>query len=166
MMTTTTYFGCRTFFVIALFACASAAAQEKGCIELSTVAETEEKYVDDQGRNATRLVAADRIVPGSEVVWTITAKNVCDNPAEDVVVANPIPEHMSYVANSAMGVGTQITFSIDGAQFKPASDLQVNETNGSTRVARADEYRAIRWTYAAPFPLGAIAFVRYRATVN
>lgn len=157
----------KTFIALALLACTGAAvAQEKGCIELSSVAQTEEKYIDEQGRNMTRLVAAERVVPGGEVVWTITAKNVCDKPAENIVIANPVPEHMSYVASSAMGVGTQITFSLDGKQFKRAEELEVREADGSTRAARPHEYRAIRWSYSAPFPKGATAFVRYRATVN
>lgn len=151
----------------ALLASASAAAaQEKGCIELATAAEVEQQYVDEQGHNATRLVPADKIVPGEQVVWTITAKNVCDTPAENIVIANPVPEHMSYVASSAMGVGTEITFSVDGKQFLPANELRVTDPGGAARVARADEYRAIRWTYTAPFPKGATAFVRYRAAVN
>lgn len=149
-----------------LLASAVAQAQDKGCIELSTVAETEQHYIDEQGRQATRLVPADKVVPGNEVVWTITAKNVCDTPAEDIVIANPVPEHMSYVASSAVGVGTQITFSLDGQHFESASKLEVKDADGASRLARTDEYRAIRWSYTAPFPKAAIAFVRYRAIVN
>jgi uncharacterized repeat protein (TIGR01451 family) len=149
-----------------MFAASAAIAQDKGCIELQTVAETEQQYVDVQGNKATRLVTAGKIVPGDQVVWTITAKNICDAPAQNVVIANPVPEHMSYVAGSAMGVGTQTTYSIDGKQFLAADAIKVNEANGTSRPARPDEYRAIRWTYVAPFPKGATAFVRYRATVN
>jgi uncharacterized repeat protein (TIGR01451 family) len=151
---------------VLLGAASAAFAQDKDCIELQTVAETEQQYVDEQGNKATRLVPAGKIVPGDQVVWTITAKNICDAPAQNVVIANPVPEHMSYVAASAMGVGTQITYSIDGNQFLAADALKVNEANGTSRAARPDEYRAIRWTYVAPFAKGATAFVRYRATVN
>ena len=153
-------------WVSLLLASAMTHAQEQGCIELSTVAEIEQHYQDEQGRPATRLVPADKVVPGNEVVWTITAKNVCDTPAEDIVIANAVPEHMSYVASSAMGVGTRIAFSLDGERFSPAGELQVKEAEGVARLARADEYRAIRWHYTSPFPKDATAFVRYRATVN
>jgi uncharacterized repeat protein (TIGR01451 family) len=151
---------------LALSATQVVAAQEKGCIELKTTAETEQEYVDEKGQKAKRLVPAGKVTPGDEVVWTITARNVCDKPAENVVVANPIPEHMSYAASSAMGVGTKITYSLDNRGFKDAAALTVREADGSTRAARADEYRAIKWTYAAPFAPGATAFVRYRATVK
>jgi uncharacterized repeat protein (TIGR01451 family) len=141
-------------------------AQEKGCVELKTTAEVEQEYVNEQGQKAKRLAPAGKVTPGDEVVWTITAKNICEKPAENVVIANPVPEHMSYVANSAMGVGTVIAYSLDNKEFKDAAALTVRAADGSTRVAGADEYRAIRWTYSAPFAPGATAFVRYRATVK
>jgi uncharacterized repeat protein (TIGR01451 family) len=141
-------------------------AQDKGCIELKTTAEVEQEYVNEQGQKAKRLAPAGKVTPGDEVSWTITAKNICDKPAENIVVANPVPEHMTYVANSAMGVGTTITYSLDNKEFKDAAALTVRAADGSTRAARADEYRAIRWTYSAAFAPGATAFVRYRAVVK
>ena len=40
-----------------------------------------------------------------EVVWTITANNICAAPAADVAIANPVPEHMRYVGDTAFGPG-------------------------------------------------------------
>jgi hypothetical protein len=73
---------------------------------------------------------------------------------------------MSYVAGSAMGTGSDISYSLDAREFKGAAELQVRADDGSTRVAHADEYRAIRWTYKNAFAPGATAFVRYRAIVK
>lgn len=157
----------RAIVAMWMFAAGAAAqAQNQNCIELQTLAQAEEQYTDEQGKAAKRLVPADKIVPGDEVIWTITAKNVCDAAADKIVIANPVPEHMSYVANSAMGVGTTITYSLDGQQFAPLGEVIVKAGDGSQRPARAEEIRAIRWTYTAPFPRGASAFVRYRARVN
>jgi uncharacterized repeat protein (TIGR01451 family) len=144
---------------------AGAHAADKACIELKTSAETEQEVVE-QGQKVKRLAPAGKVVPGNEVVWTITAVNVCKTPTENVVVANPVPEHMTYVANSAMGTGTDIAYSLDGKEFKNAAELQVRAADGTTRAARADEYRAIRWTYKTAFAPGATAFVRYRAIVK
>lgn len=153
--------------LVALLVLANAVhAQEKGCIELKTVAESEQEYVNEQGQRTKRLVPAAKVVPGDEVVWTITAKNVCSQPAENIVIANPIPEHMSFVASSAVGVGAEITYSLDGKEFKRPDALFVSEENGATRPARADEFRAVRWAYANAFQPGAVAFVRYRAVVK
>jgi uncharacterized repeat protein (TIGR01451 family) len=154
-----------TLIAALLLASATAFAQDKACVELKTTAETEAEVVE-QGQKVKRLVPAGKVVPGNEVVWTITARNVCDKPADDIVVANQVPEHMSYVASSALGTGTEIAYSLDGKEFKRAEELRVADADGTTRAARADEYRAIRWTYAAAFAPGATAFVRYRAVVK
>jgi uncharacterized repeat protein (TIGR01451 family) len=148
-----------------LLASATAFAQDKACVELKTTAETEAEVLE-QGQKVQRLVPVGKVVPGNEVVWTITARNVCDKPADNIVVANQVPEHMSYVASSALGIGTDISYSLDGKEFKRAAELTVREADGTTRAARADEYRAIRWTYKAAFAPGATAFVRYRAVVK
>jgi uncharacterized repeat protein (TIGR01451 family) len=141
-------------------------AADKGCIELKTVAESEQEYTNDAGQKAKRLVPASKVVPGDEVVWTITAKNVCDKPADNIVIANPLPGEMRYVANSAMGVGADITYSVDGKEFSAPAAIVVHDANGVRRTASPDEYRAVRWTYKNAFAPGATAFVRYRALVK
>ena len=144
---------------------AGAYAADKACVELKTTGETESEVVEN-GQKVKRLVPVGKAVPGDQIVWTITATNVCKTPADNVVIANPVPEHMTYVANSAMGTGTDIAYSLDGKEFKSAAELQVRAADGTSRAARADEYRVIRWTYKAAFAPGATAFVRYRATVQ
>jgi uncharacterized repeat protein (TIGR01451 family) len=144
---------------------AGAYAADTGCVELKTSGETESEVVEN-GQKVKRLVPVGKAVPGDQIVWTITATNVCKTPTDNVVVANPVPEHMTYVANSAMGTGTDIAYSLDGKEFKSAPELQVRAADGTTRAARPDEYRVIRWTYKTAFAPGATAFVRYRAVVQ
>lgn len=144
---------------------ASAYAADKACVELKTTGETESEVVEN-GQKVKRLVPVAKAMPGDQIVWTITATNVCKAPTDNVVIANAVPEHMTYVANSAMGTGTDIVYSLDGKEFKSAAELQVRAADGTTRAARADEYRAIRWTYKNAFAPGASAFVRYRAVVK
>ena len=99
---------------------ALAQTAERGCIELKTVAEIQETYVDERGNAATRLVPAAKVVPGDEVIWTIVANNVCTTPAGDVAITNPVPQHMRYVGSSAFGPGANIEFSLDGSTFAVA----------------------------------------------
>ena len=144
---------------------AFAQTAERGCIELKTVAEIQEAYVDDRGNAATRLVPAAKVVPGDEVVWTIVANNVCTAAAGDVAITNPLPEHMRYVGDSAFGPGANVAFSLDGSTFAAPEALVVAESDGSRRPARADEYSHIRWVLPRPMgPLESL-IVRYRATV-
>jgi uncharacterized repeat protein (TIGR01451 family) len=146
-------------------ATAFAQAPTRGCIELKTVAEIQETYVDDRGNEATRLVPAAKVVPGDEVVWTIVANNVCATAAGDVAITNPVPRHMRYVGSSAFGPGASIVFSLDGNTFAAPEALVVAEADGTRRPARADEYSAIRWVLPRPMGPSESLVVRYRATV-
>jgi len=146
-------------------ASALAQARERGCIELKTVAEVEETYLDDDGHEAKRLVPAARVVPGDEVTWTIVANNHCATPAGDVAITNPVPQHMRYVGDSAFGLGATLAFSLDGAAFAAPEALVVTEADGSQRRARADEYSYIRWVLPRPMGPSESLIVRYRALV-
>jgi uncharacterized repeat protein (TIGR01451 family) len=144
---------------------AHAQQPEQGCISLKTEAQVVEHYVDAQGNAATRLVAAAKVVPGDEVVWTIVANNICSAPAADIAITNAVPAHMHYVADTAFGPGSAIQFSLDGQAFADAAALVVEEADGSTRAARADEYSHIRWTLDHAMGPSESLMVRYRATV-
>jgi uncharacterized repeat protein (TIGR01451 family) len=144
---------------------ALAQTAERGCIELKTVAELQEAYVDERGNAATRLVPAAKVLPGDEVVWTIVANNVCTAPAGDVAITNPVPKHMRYVGSSAFGPGSNIEFSLDGATFAAPEALTVAEADGSKRPARAEEYSHIRWVLPRPIGPSESLIVRYRAAV-
>jgi uncharacterized repeat protein (TIGR01451 family) len=144
---------------------AGAYAADKACVELKASAATEQEVIE-QGQKVRRLVPAGKVLPGDEVVWTITATNVCKTPTDNVAIANPVPAQMTYVTGSATGAGTEVAYSLDGKDFKDAANLTVHSDDGAPRAARADEYRAIRWTYKNSFAPGATAVVRYRAIVK
>jgi uncharacterized repeat protein (TIGR01451 family) len=161
--------GKKSFFaLVALAVCglsSQAHAVEQGCILLKSVAEVETEVVDANGQKSTRLVPATKVVPGVQVTWTVTANNICKQPSETVTINNAVPEHMSYVANSATGPGSDITFSVDGKTFGAPAQLTVEE-DGGTRQARADEYRHIRWSFKDSLAPGAQAHARFRAVLN
>lgn len=158
----------RCALALLLLAAFNAQAQTpaKPCIELKNEVQMEQAYTDAQGKQATQLVAPGKVVPGNEVIYTITAKNVCDKPASAVVINNPVPEHMTYVMNSAMGVGTDMTFSVDGKSFAKLDSLSVKNADGSTRTPHADDIKSIRWIYSTPINAGQSGFVRFRARVQ
>ena len=140
-------------------------AADPGCIVLKSTAEIEQEVVNAKGEKSTTLVPANKVVPGVEVVWTVTANNVCKQPSDKVTINNAVPEHMTYVANSATGAGTDITYSVDGQTFGTPEQLTV-KADGGTRKARADEYKHIRWVFKNSLQPGASAFARFRAVLN
>jgi uncharacterized repeat protein (TIGR01451 family) len=151
---------------VAATSAVAAEGARKGCIELKTVAETEVEYVDEQGQRSTKLVPAAKVIPGTQVVWTVTASNVCDKPADRVFIDNPIPAQMSYVPDSAVGAGADILFSTDGRQFADAALLRVSDAEGAQRPARSSDYTHIRWSLRNPIGPGQVAMARYRAALK
>ncbi|MCG8433827.1 MAG: hypothetical protein MJA83_07350 [Gammaproteobacteria bacterium] len=148
-------------FVVTMFTASAVAA-----IELETVVQKEEQYVEN-GEQKVRLVAAETVVPGEEVVYTIYFTNTGDQPAENVVVTDPIPEHTYYKVDSAFGAGTDIVFSADGGRTYGSPDaLTVLGEDGQSRSAGPRDYTHIRWTLRNDLPSGQRGFVRFRAVLE
>ncbi len=136
-------------------------------VELSTTAEIEIVEVQADGREVVRLESASRVIPGTEVIYTITAKNTGAQPADSVVVTNPVPLQTRYVEGSATGANTDITFSVDGGQsWGVAQSLTVIDANGEERAATADDYTHVRWTLQSGLAPDQQVPVWYRAQVK
>lgn len=141
------------------------APRAEGCIELKTTAQVETEVVNDKGEKSKVLAEANKVVPGTEVIWTVTANNVCKVPSDKVTINNAVPQHMTLVAGSVIGAGSDITYSLDGKTFASADKLTVQE-NGAARAARPAEYKHIRWEFRNSLQPGASAFARFRAVLN
>ena len=139
-------------------------AHKGGCIELTTIAQQQKTITAADGSVTTKYVAASHVVPEAEVVWTTTARNLCAKPADSVVIDQPVPEHMIFVADSTSGADAQVTLSTDGHDYQAPKDLTV-ATDGVARHATAADVRDVRWTLSAPIAPQATITVRYRASV-
>ncbi len=145
----------------------TARAADPGCIVLQNIAEIEQASTDAKGLKTVKLVPAVKVVPGDTVIYTLKFRNTCDKPAEKVSVDNPVPEHMAYVAGSAVGPSTEISFSIDGGyKFDRAEALRKKDSDGTERAARASEYTNIRWVMNHPLVAGAEGYARFRAVLE
>lgn len=144
-----------------------ALAAPEGPIVVKTVAEKEQVVTLADGRKQTKLVPATPVVPGEQVIYTVTFENAGAQPATDVAIVNPVPEHTTYVAGSAGGPGTDVSFSIDGGRTWGAPEqLKVRGTDGAERAATPADYTHVRWVLKNPLTPGAVAFARYRVVVK
>lgn len=110
--------------------------------------------------------AAEKIVPGDKVGYRISYRNNGSEPAENVVINNPVPSAAAYLANSATGMNTAIDYSVDGGKtFAAASQLAVNE-NGESRPAKAGDYTHIRWQLTQPVEAGASGKVEFQVRIK
>lgn len=109
---------------------------------------------------------ADRVVPGDKIGYRISYNNEGNEAADSVVINNPVPAEASYIANSATGAGTAVTYSVDdGKTFAVASQLTVNE-NGVSRTAKAEDYTHIRWQLTQPVEAGASGKVEFKVRIK
>jgi uncharacterized repeat protein (TIGR01451 family) len=133
---------------------------------VTTIAEVESK-VTASGREAVKLVPADRVVPGDRVLYTLEVRNVGATAMLAPAVTNPIPDHMRYVADSAVGPGAEVTYSADGGHsFGQAENLKVQAPDGQMRPAVAADYTHIRWQLKHNLKPNSVAFIRFRAVVK
>ncbi len=142
-------------------------ANSGGGLQVETVVEKEQVVIGDNGEQTTQLVAVTKIVPGEEVVYTISFTNSGSEAAENVAITNPIPNHMLYVADSAFGPGTDVSYSVDGGNsYATADELEIVDADGTVHRARADEYTHIRWVMRNDLQSGARGFARFRAVLQ
>ena len=82
------------------------------------------------------LVPADRVVPGDEVFYTLEIRNTGSQPLPAPTVDFAVPEHMRYVANSAVGAGAEVSFSVDGGRtFDRPENLMVVRRQARRRAS-------------------------------
>ncbi|HEY2466135.1 MAG TPA: hypothetical protein VGI32_18890 [Steroidobacteraceae bacterium] len=135
-------------------------------ISVKAIAEVEQaSHVE--GRETTKLMPADRVVSGDMVIYTLEVRNTAPVSVRRPVVTYPIPAHMTYLPDSAIGPGAAVTYSIDaGRSFDVAENLKVQEPTGGLRAATAADYTHIRWQLKNTLKGNSVAFVRFRARMK
>jgi uncharacterized repeat protein (TIGR01451 family) len=135
-------------------------------IAVKAIAEVESQTVRD-GREISKLVPADRVVSGDWVIYTLEVRNTASTIVRAPTVTYPVPEHMSYVADSAVGPATEVSYSVDGGDhFDVAENLKIQDADGQLRPAAAADYTHIRWQLKHSLKGNSVAFVRFRARVK
>ncbi|WP_105102979.1 DUF11 domain-containing protein [Microbulbifer pacificus] len=135
-------------------------------VELETRAFTEVTTTDANGSQTVTLEPAERVMPGTEVVFVITYRNGGKELAENLVVNNQVPAEMEYVADTAEGENARVEVSTDGKRFGALETLEVIEVDGSVRAAKASDVVALRWILEGAVAPGASGSVRYRAVLK
>ena len=120
----------------------------------------QERMVDIDGKPTLRLLPAARVTPGDAVVYQLSYTNGGTKVAEDVILTNPLPAGLEFVAAD----GAQV--SVDGARnFGSLDSLRVTLADGATRAATAHDVTHLRWSLAAIAP-GTSGSVRFRARLK
>ncbi|MDQ8036919.1 MAG: hypothetical protein REI12_05820 [Pedobacter sp.] len=127
----------------------------------------QEKEVVVNGKKSVKREPLANAVPGQEIIYVITYRNTGNEPVQNVVVNNPVPKELSYVANSALGNGTRFEASVDGGKtFGVFSQLSVKGTDGKPRAANGGDVTNLRWTLTTPLKAAGEGDVSYRAVLR
>lgn len=149
--------------LLAGFAVAQPAADP---LSIKAIAEVESKSVVG-GKELVRLISADRVVPGDRVIYTLEVRNTGAAALAAPTFTQPIPDHMQYLADSAVGPGAEVSYSVDGGRsFDAPDNLKVHGADGEARPAVAADYTHIRWRLKNALKANSVAFVRFRALVK
>lgn len=139
-------------------------------VEVVQKAEREVEVLE-KGVKVKKVAPVERIVPGDEVVYTLTYTNKTGKPTTDVAITNPVPKHTRYKDGSAAGDNAVITFSVDdGKTFATPEKLVVTIKDKSgkdiQRPATAQDYTHIRWVIKQQLAPGQSGSVRFRAVIS
>ena len=134
-------------------------------VVFSNKAEVEVTSMKD-GKKETTRIAAKKVAPDGEVIYTTTFKNTNNKPISNIIVTNPIPTNMLYSADSATGANTVITYSVNGGKTYDAPEkLTVAGKDGKQRPAQAADFTHIRWVYKGDLATGKSSDVGFKAKV-
>ena len=138
-----------------------------GAVEVKSVAEVEVDVKTPAGKVEKKREAVKLATPGTTVIYTTQFKNISAKPAGNIVIVNPIPQNTAYVAGSAFGPNSDISFSVDGGkQFAAAEKLITKTKEGRERPALASDYTDIRWTYKGDLAPGKTGEAGFRAVIK
>lgn len=136
-------------------------------IRFQSKAEIEVPQVDERGEEVLVRKPATLVVPGDIVIYTNSFSNEGSEAAENLVITNPVPEQMEFLAGSALPETDVITYSIDSGQTYATPDqLFITAADGSKRKAEAKDYTHIRWKVQDPLPAGETGQVEFRARLK
>ncbi|HET8747748.1 MAG TPA: hypothetical protein VFM98_19265 [Ramlibacter sp.] len=146
---------------------AHAQAQRSGDIELTNIAEMEVSVKTPDGKVEKKRQAVEKAIPGSEIIYTTTFRNVGKRVANSISIVNPVPANTTLVGGSSYGEQTEIAFSADGGKTWASADkVKVAGADGKQRPAGISEFTHIRWNYKGELAPGKQGAVGFRVTVN
>lgn len=116
-------------------------------VSINSASYQEVTKVTPSGEKVQEWEKASKVVPGTVIRYVNSLQNSGQMTATKLVVNNPVPQNMEYVANSASCVSScSLSYSVDGgSSYAQAESLFVGD-GVERHLAKASEYTHIRWT--------------------
>lgn len=130
-----------------------------------TVTAAKEVAITKNGARTVSLVPTASAAAGDILHYTLTYTNKGSDAATNAVIDNPVPKGTAYIANSATGAQSEITFSNDGGKkyalpVKLTYEQKLPSGETEKRIATPSDYTNIRWTIKSipPRASGTVGF--------
>ena len=138
----------------------------QGTIEVKSEAFKQVLVETEDGKQVYKMVKPDIAIPGDEILYVNTIKNIGNESASNIKIDNPIPNNSAYVDGTAFGSGTDILFSVDkGKTFNTPDKLTIIR-GGEKVIADPDEYTNIRWIFKPELAPGKQSKVTFKAVIK
>ncbi len=139
----------------------------EGKVTLTSTSLKESIVIDKNGHKVKKLIDTKKVLPGDTVVYENSVDNGKNEPVKNMVLNNPIPKEMAYLANSAKcKKPCKVLYSVDGGKvFDSPENLKIKTEQG-VHIARADEYTNVRWILNKPLAPHQKTIVSYKAKLR
>lgn len=133
-------------------------------VQITTRVLSEQRQQASDGSTRIKLVPPARVVPGDRLVYEIAYRNTGTAPASDIVVANPVPQQLTYAGPAEGAAAPEV--SADGKSFAMLPALRVRAADGGMRAATMADVRVVRWRLTTPVAGGAGGQLAFRAILK
>lgn len=128
----------------------------------------ESAWVVGAAEGGERLVEGARPEGAVQRLYTARFRYEGTRPAPRLRIVLGIPDGMNYLADSALGPGAEISYSVDGGRsFGAPAELSLppaaDDPEGEPRAVTSPDYTHIRWELAGPHLPGLAGLVSFRA---
>jgi len=142
-------------------------AMAQGTLQLTNEVFQEVTTTGADGKKTVKRVSATTVVPGTEVIYVVTYKNVGAQPADNVVITNPVPKQLALRSESTAATGTRVEYSVDGGKtYGALATLRATGSDGKPRAAQAADVTHVRWKLARAVKPGEQGSVSLRAVLK
>jgi uncharacterized repeat protein (TIGR01451 family) len=128
-------------------------------VKLTSSVQEEIVTLKADGSRDVKLAPATQVAPGDTVIVRVAYANEGDKPAANIVISNPVPQHLRLID---IREGGQPLYSVDGgANWGALGTLKIVVSSGETRPAALSDVTHVRWRLShplAPGEAGAVAF--------
>jgi len=123
----------------------------------------------ERGSKKISIEKAGPVSPGEVVSYTMNSVNEGSAPAREYKAVGQIPRSATFVAGSALGSYSQISYSIDnGQQFSAQPMIDQKQDDGTIKkvAAPVSMYTQVRFAWADPLAAGGKVAASYQVRIK